>query len=150
MGINLAAPQLAAVQVTPGSNGPGRLSGLHVLVVGAGAMSGLAVATAARAGAARVTVANRTRAKAERLAAGVASGVTSAVADFTDLSAAIAAADLVISCTCAAGPGDHRGGPAPRALDERRACSLPLVFLDLAMPRDVDPEVGNPLPGRAL
>jgi glutamyl-tRNA reductase len=120
------------------------LSGRDVLVVGAGAMSGLAVATAARAGAARVTVANRTRAKAERLAAGVASGVSSAVADFTDLSAAIAAADLVISCTGAAGlvitaPDLHR------ALDERPA-ARPLVFLDLAMPRDVDPEVGN-LPG---
>ena len=62
-------------------------------------MSGLAVATAARAGAARITVANRTRAKAERLAAGVG-GV---VADFADLPAAIAAADLVISCTGAAG-----------------------------------------------
>jgi len=120
------------------------LSGRDVLVVGAGAMSGLAVATAARAGAARVTVANRTRAKAERLAAGVASGVSSAVADFTDLSAAIAAADLVISCTGAAGLV-ITAADLHRALDERRA-GHPLVFLDLAMPRDVDPEVGN-LPG---
>ena len=63
-------------------------------------MSGLAVATAARAGAERVAVANRTRAKAERLAAGVG-GV---VADFSDLSTAIAQADLVISCTGAAKP----------------------------------------------
>src|SRR5580698_7210987 len=78
--------------------GSGDLSGRDVLVVGAGAMSGLAVATAARAGAARVTVANRTRAKAERLAAGV--GGT--VADFEGLPAAIAEADLVISCTGAA------------------------------------------------
>jgi glutamyl-tRNA reductase len=124
--------------------GSGDLSGRDVLVVGAGAMSGLAVATAARAGAARVTVANRTRAKAERLAAGVASGVTSAVADFTDLSAAIAAADLVISCTGAAGLV-ITAADLHRALDERRA-GHPLVFLDLAMPRDVDPEVGN-LPG---
>ncbi len=75
---------------------------MHVLVVGAGAMSGLAVATVARAGAARLTVANRTRAKAERLAAGVAGDGASAVADFADLPAAIAAADLVISCTGAA------------------------------------------------
>ena len=81
-----------------GSTQRGLLHGLDVLVVGAGAMSGLAVATAARAGAARVTVANRTRAKAERLAAGVGG----AVADFAGLPAAIAAADLVISCTGAA------------------------------------------------
>jgi len=77
VGIELAAPHLGGAQGEGQdqdklvSNGPGRLSGAHVLVVGAGAMSGLAVATAARAGAAQVTVANRTRARAERLAAGV-------------------------------------------------------------------------------
>ena len=98
VGIDLAVPGPGDVSTNEGT----RLSGMHVLVVGAGAMSGLAVATAARAGAARLTVANRTRAKAERLAAGVADDVASAVADFADLPAAIAAADLVISCTGAA------------------------------------------------
>jgi glutamyl-tRNA reductase len=66
------------------------------------------------------------------------------VADFTDLPAAIAAADLVISCTGAAGfvitEQDVR-----RALDERSAAGA-LVFLDLAMPRDVAPEI-DALPG---
>jgi glutamyl-tRNA reductase len=120
--------------------GRGDLSGRHVLVVGAGAMSGLAVATAARAGAARVTVANRTRAKAERLAAGV--GGT--VADLADLPAAVAAADLVISCTGAAGLV-ITAPDVQRALDERDP-ARPLDFLDLAMPRDVAPEVAK-LPG---
>ena len=120
--------------------GSGDLSGRDVLVVGAGAMSGLAVATAARAGAAKVTVANRTRPKAERLAAGVGG----AVADFTDLPAAIAAADLVISCTGAAGLVIT--APDVRLALDGRSADRPLVFLDLAMPRDVDPEVGN-LPG---
>jgi glutamyl-tRNA reductase len=124
--------------------GSGDLSGVNVLVVGAGAMSGLAVATAARAGAAKVTVANRTRQKAERLASGIAKGVAGAVADFTDLPAAIAAADLVISCTGAAGfvitEQDVR-----RALNERSTAGS-LVFLDLAMPRDVAPEV-DAVPG---
>ena len=104
------------------SVGSGDLSGRNVLVVGAGAMSGLAVATAARAGAATVTVANRTRARAERLAA----------------------ADLVISCTGAAGlvitQADVR-----RSL-EGRDPARPLVFLDLAMPRDVAPDAAD-LPG---
>jgi len=116
------------------------LDGLDVLVVGAGAMSGLAVATAARAGAARVTVANRTRVKAERLAAGVGG----AVADFDGLPAAIAAADLVISCTGAANLVVTEA-----IVDEvlaGRQPGRPLVLLDLAMPRDVDPEAGN-LPG---
>ncbi len=119
--------------------GAGGLAGRRVLVVGAGAMSGLAVATAARAGAA-VTVANRTRAKAERLAA----GVHGAVADLTDLPAAIAAADLVISCTGAGGLVIT----VPDVEDAlaRRGPAGPLVFLDLALPRDVAAEVAN-LPG---
>jgi glutamyl-tRNA reductase len=122
----------------------GSLSGHLVLVVGAGAMSGLAVATATRAGAARVTVTNRTREKAERLAAGVAGVTDSAVADFADLSAAIAAADLVISCTGAAGLMITEAIVA-EALARRRP-GHDLVLLDLAMPRDVDLAVGE-LPG---
>jgi glutamyl-tRNA reductase len=118
----------------------GLLDGLEVLVVGAGAMSGLAVATAARAGAARVTVANRTRAKAERLAAGVGG----AVADFAGLPAAIAAADLVISCTGAASLVVTEA--TVREVLARRQPGRPLVLLDLAMPRDVDPAAGE-LPG---
>jgi glutamyl-tRNA reductase len=121
-------------------NEPGRLSGLHVLVVGAGAMSGLAVATAARAGAAQMTVVNRTHAPAARLAAGVGG----AVADFAELPAAIAAADLVISCTGAANLV-VAGAMVREALDVRD-WARPLVFLDLAMPRDVDPSVAE-LPG---
>jgi glutamyl-tRNA reductase len=126
VGIELAAPHLGGApsegqdQPKLVSNGPGRLSGAHVLVVGAGAMSGLAVATAARAGATRVTVANRTRASAERLAAGV--GGT--VADFADLPAAIAEGIV-------------------REVLARRDPARPLVVLDLAMPRDVDPAVAG-------
>jgi glutamyl-tRNA reductase len=118
----------------------GPLDGLDVLVVGAGAMSGLAVATAARAGAARVTVANRTRAKAERLAAGVGG----AVADFDGLVAAIEAADLVISCTGAANLVVTEA--IVRDVLAGRPPGRPLVLLDLAMPRDIDPATGD-LPG---
>ena len=142
VGIELAAPPLREKQEKLVSNGPGRLSGLHVLVVGAGAMSGLAVATVAREGAARVTVANRTRARAERLAAGVGG----AVADFADLAPAIAAADLVISCTGAANLVITES--VVRAVLAVRDPARPLVLLDLAMPRDVDPAVAG-LPGPA-
>jgi glutamyl-tRNA reductase len=147
VGIELAAPHLSGAQGAGqdqerSDDQRARLSGLRVLVVGAGAMSGLAVATAARAGAARVTVANRTRAKAERLAAGV--GGT--VADFADLPAAVAEADLVISCTGAANLVITEGivGEVLSVRDPAR----PLVFLDLAMPHDVDPAVAE-LTGRA-
>jgi glutamyl-tRNA reductase len=150
VGIELAAPHLGGAveqdarqdQEQLGLNGPGRLAGVHVLVVGAGAMSGLAVATSARAGAARLTVANRTRASAERLAVGVGG----AVADFADLPAAIAEADLVISCTGASGLVITE--PVVRQVLARRDQARPLVLLDLAMPRDVDPAVAE-LPGAA-
>ena len=151
VGIDRAVSVLGAEPAAgPAGSGPAAgpdkslLSGRHILVVGAGAMSGLSVATAARAGAARVTVTNRTREKAERLAAGVAGVVDSAVADFTDLSAAIAAADLVISCTGAAGLVITEAIAA--AAVAGRPPGHDLVLLDLAMPRDVDLAVGE-LPG---
>jgi glutamyl-tRNA reductase len=136
VGAGLAAARLSAA---PDPAGP--LRGRSVLVVGAGSMSALAVATAARLGAAGLVVANRTKEHAERLAASV-SGTT---ADLHDLGTAIAAADLVISCTGAAGlviTADMVGG----ALRRRQAAGgadRPLVFLDLALPRDVDPGVGG-------
>jgi glutamyl-tRNA reductase len=117
------------------------LRDLDVLVVGAGAMSGLTVATVARSGARRVIVANRTHAHAARLAAGIADLTTAEVADLNDLPAAIARADLVVSCTGAIGTVI---GPADLA--RRRA---ELTLLDLAMPRDVDPAVTD-LPGVRL
>jgi glutamyl-tRNA reductase len=98
-------------------------------------MSGLAVATAARSGAARVVVANRTRKKAERLAAGVGGEV----ADWDSLPDAIAAADLVISCTGASGLVVTEA--LGRSALEKRAAGRDLVMLDLAMPRDVDPAI---------
>ena len=109
--VELAAARLGPLRpgpAGPGPAGPGQddkhdpLAGRDVLVVGAGSMSGLATATAARSGAASITVANRTRKHAERLAASV-STVTTTVTGLADLPAAIAAADVVISCTGAAG-----------------------------------------------
>jgi glutamyl-tRNA reductase len=128
-------PERSGLAPDPGS----LLAGRAVLVVGAGAMSGLAVATAARSGAARIIVANRTRANAQRLA----SGVGGEVADLAGLPDAIASADLVISCTGASGHVITES--MVRAARGRRA-RRPLVLLDLAMPRDVDPAVAG-LPG---
>jgi glutamyl-tRNA reductase len=103
-------------------------------------MSGLAVATAARSGADRIVVANRTRARAERLAASVGGDV----ADLTGIPEAIAAADLVISCTGAGGLVITES--VVRAAVGGREGVRPLVLLDLAMPRDVDPEAAS-IPG---
>jgi glutamyl-tRNA reductase len=135
---------LAAARLRPGSAAAGQpLAGLSVLVVGAGSMSSLAVATANRLGVASIVIANRTARHAERLAASV-SGATATLAD---LPAALAAADLVISCTGADGLV-ITAGMARDALRQRAAgaAARPLVLLDLALPHDVDPAVGD-LPG---
>ena len=136
-----AAVELAAARLGPLRPGEDPLAGRDVLVVGAGSMSGLATATAARSGAASITVANRTRKHAERLAASV-STVTTTVTGLADLPAAIAAADVVISCTGAAGQvitGDMVS--AALAAREAEAGRGSLVIMDLAMPRDVEPAV---------
>ena len=113
----------------------GVLAGLSVLVVGAGSMSSLAVATAARMEAGRLVVANRTSARAGRLAA----TVSATAADLSRLPDEIAAVDLVVSCTGAPGHVITADAVAS-ALASRTPAGRPLVLLDLAMPRDVDPD----------
>ena len=124
------------------AGGDGALAGRDVLVVGAGAMSGLAATTAARSGAASIVVANRTRSRAERLAASVRK---TRAAGLADLSAAMAAADVVISCTGADAPVITRDMVSAALAVGRDA----LVILDLAMPRDVEPAAAD-LPGVVL
>ena len=145
--VELAAARLGPVGPAPGS--PDALAGRDVLIVGAGSMSALAAATAARSGAASIVVANRTREHAERLAASVSTTVTK-IAGLADLPAALAAADILISCTGAAGQVITRD-MVSAALTARQAPdpSTPLVILDLAMPRDVEPAAAS-LPGVVL
>jgi glutamyl-tRNA reductase len=145
-----AAVELAAASLGPLHPGEDPLAGRDVLVVGAGSMSGLATATAARSGAASITVANRTRAHAERLAASVSTITTTATTTVTgleDLPSAVAAADVVISCTGATGQV-ITGDMVSAALAAREHGDA-LVIMDLAMPRDVEPAVAG-LPGVVL
>jgi len=148
--VELAATRLGPPAGTPNGPGTDALAGRDVLIVGAGSMSALAAATAARSGAASIAVANRTREHAERLAASVNTAATT-VTGLADLPAAIAAADVVISCTGATGQvitGDMvsaalaaRTVPGnARAAGKKQSA---LVIMDLAMPRDVEPAVAG-------
>jgi len=152
--MEVAADEVAD-EVAAGQAGTDTLSGRRVLVVGAGSMSALAAATAARSGAASIAVANRTKEHAERVAATVGTYPTT-VSGLDTLPAALAAADVVISCTGATG---HvitidvicaalaaRSGSDPETPESPRG---PLVIMDLAMPRDVEPGVAD-LPGVVL
>jgi glutamyl-tRNA reductase len=112
-------------------------------------MSARAAATAASSGAASITVANRTKEHAERVAATVGTSPTT-VSGLDTLPAALAAADVVISCT---GATEHVitidvicAALAARSGSDARS---PLVIMDLAMPRDVEPGVAE-LPGVVL
>jgi len=147
--IDQAGANLVSVGITaarrrlgdpPDAGQPGGLRGRRVLVVGAGSMSSLAATTAARMGAEHIVVANRSADRAGRLAATVAGST----ADLASLAGPLAAADLVISCTGAAGVVITADLVA-RALRQRPP-GRPLVLLDLALPRDVDPAVAS-LPG---
>jgi glutamyl-tRNA reductase len=140
-GIDRAGASLVSVGIETAVAALGRpsLTGQRVLVVGAGSMSSLAATTAGRAGASRVTVANRTRGHADRLAAAVGGDTV----DLAELPAAIADADLVISCTGASGLV-ITADLVHQALARRDQARL--VFLDLAMPRDVGADVAE-LPG---
>jgi glutamyl-tRNA reductase len=138
-GIDRAGRSLVTAGLEVAGQVLGPRDGREVLVVGAGAMSALAATVVAQGGAARVVVANRTLERAERVAAAV--GGEAVPLDL--LPGALASADLVVSCTGAVG----------HVLDTellRTAVAgrpdRPLVVLDLALPRDVDP-VAHDLPG---
>jgi glutamyl-tRNA reductase len=146
-GIDRAGASLVSVGIETAVAALGRpsLTGQRVLVVGAGSMSSLAATTASRAGASRVTVANRTRGHADRLAAAVGGGT----ADLAELPVAMADADLVISCTGASGlviTADLVRQALTRRDPLTQRSQARLVFLDLAMPRDVGADVAE-LPG---
>jgi glutamyl-tRNA reductase len=140
------APAAGPAQAASSDEAAGAaLAGLSVLVVGAGSMSSLAVATAARMRAARLVVANRSASRAQRLAATVPVTVSATAAELSRLPAEIAAADLVVSCTGAPGHVITADAVAA-ALASRVPAVRPLVLLDLALPRDVDPAAAA-LPG---
>jgi glutamyl-tRNA reductase len=140
VGLTAAAAEFAPA---PAAAGAPLLAGRSVLVVGAGSMSALAVAGTSRAGATGIVVANRTAAAARRLAGPV--GGTPA--DLADLPGLMAAADLVVSCTGA--PGAVITTAMVARAQSRRGRPGPLVLLDLALPRDVEPGTAG-LPGVAV
>jgi glutamyl-tRNA reductase len=115
----------------------GTMSGRRVLVVGAGAMSSLAATTLVRQDAS-VVIANRTAANGVRLA----DSLGAAVADFDGLSLQLPNVDVVVTCTGAAGVILDLDTVAAAMKDRTH----PLVVVDLALPHDTDPAIGD-LPG---
>ena len=134
-GIDRAGASLVSVALDRAAERIGDLAGRRVLVVGAGSMGALAATTLARRGA-DVVVSSRTRAHAERLA----SSIEGRAADLAALPAELAAADVLLTCTGATGIVVATEVVAT-AMRER--ADRPLVVVDLALPRDVDPAVAG-------
>ncbi|MEW6541752.1 MAG: glutamyl-tRNA reductase [Bacillota bacterium] len=120
----------------------GSLEGREVLIVGAGKMSELTVKHLLSHGVAGVIVSNRSYPRAVELAAQFGGRAVR----FDGLYQWMGHADIVISCTAAS----HyviRAEPMASVLDERGGRAI--FVIDIAVPRDVDPEVGH-LPGVVL
>jgi glutamyl-tRNA reductase len=121
----------------------GSLDGYDVLMVGAGEVGeGIAAALAASVRARRVVVANRTRDRAVELAG----RVSGEPVELGALSEALADADVVLTSTASPSILLEASDVAP-VLARRRG--RPLLVMDVAVPRDVDPGVGR-LPGVTL
>ena len=110
------------------------LSGRSALVVGAGAMGALSVATLTRGGVGPLRITNRSHERAARLAE--LYGATAV--PFEDLESVLREVDIVVCATASTEPVLTRARLAGVDRD--------LIVLDLAVPRDVAPDVAG-LPG---
>jgi glutamyl-tRNA reductase len=119
----------------------GPLAGRRILVLGAGEM-GEGMAVALGAAGAEVLVANRTWAKAVELAGRVGGEAV----PLAGLQAALSEVDLVLTSTGSPAAILDRGDLLP--VTAARA-GRPLLIVDVAVPRDIDPSVAE-LPGVTL
>ncbi|MFB8278210.1 glutamyl-tRNA reductase [Nocardia colli] len=151
-GIDRAGASVVSVALDRAQHVLGPLTGLTAVVVGAGAMGSLAVAHLSRAGIGRIIVVNRTIGRAARLAETAGSyGVAAEALELSRLPEAMAAADVVITCTGAVGnvvtlADTHRALTERERGTEFATTERPLVFCDLGLPRDVEHAVAG-LPG---
>ncbi|MGB8267634.1 MAG: glutamyl-tRNA reductase [Candidatus Velthaea sp.] len=128
---------VATAAVTFAEQHVGNLIGKSVLVIGAGKMGSLAARRLRDAGAREVRVANRTAARARELVAELGFGKA---VEFPGLVDALRDADVVVTSTGAS----HfilTPGNVAEAMLARPA--QPLFIVDIAVPRDADPEVSR-------
>jgi len=112
------------------------LEGKTVLLVGAGKMSELAARHLIQQGAASILVANRTQSRAEQ----IAQDFKGQVIPFDQLYEQADRADIVITSTGA--PQKIFGRSHGQHFLQRRR-NRPMFFIDIAVPRDVDPGMND-------
>ncbi|MAF38205.1 MAG: glutamyl-tRNA reductase [Chloroflexi bacterium] len=114
----------------------GDLSSSRVLVVGAGEAGELAAEVLSLSGVTDITVTNRTFQRAEELAASLSAQAIT----FDGMPKALRESDIVIGCTGSPGYVLEAGliGDTMAVRPER-----PLLLIDIAVPRDIDPEAAQ-------
>jgi len=131
-----AATSMASAAVVMARHVFDGLDGKTVLLVGAGEMAELGGKHVLSAGASRVLVTNRTFERAEALAVSLGGEAV----PFERLEESLVLADMVVCTTASPAPLITREKVA-RVLKPRR--HRPLILVDLAVPRDVDPDVST-------
>jgi glutamyl-tRNA reductase len=135
-GISKNALSISSVAVDTATRLVGDIHDCRVLLIGAGEAGKLVARTFSKIGVSRIVVASRTLGSAQELASLLGG---TAVA-FEDIRLEMEAADILITCTGSPQFVIHHelvnGIMGPRR--ER-----PLVIVDIAVPRDVEPEVGR-------
>ena len=114
----------------------GDLSSSRVLVVGAGEAGELAAEVLSLSGVTDITVTNRTFQRAEELAA----NLSARAVPFDGMPKALRDTDIVIGCTGSPGyvlQADLIGNTMAARPDR------PLLLIDIAVPRDIDPEAAQ-------
>jgi glutamyl-tRNA reductase len=134
--IGSSSVSIASVAVDLAKKIFGSLEGKCVLLVGAGKMSELAARHLMQQGADSIFVANRTHDRA----LGLARNFNGHAVRFDDLYATADQADIIITST---GSQDHifRREHGQQFLHKRR--NRPMFFIDIAVPRDIDPEINR-------
>jgi glutamyl-tRNA reductase len=134
--IGSSSVSIASVAVDLAKKIFGSLQGRTVFLVGAGKMSELAARHLVQQGAGAILVSNRTQERAHRMAEQFAGRVI----PYEQLYEVASDADIVISSTGAPHP-IFRREHGQRFMHKRR--NRPMFFIDIAVPRDVDPEMGK-------
>ncbi len=114
-----------------------RLDDRRALVIGAGDAGRMVARALADAGVNRITVANRTQWRAEELARDLG-GVA---VPFENLGRALAESDLVISST--GSPGYVVDEALVAEAMSGRTPAQPILMIDIAVPRDIEPSIGD-------
>jgi len=149
--IGSSSVSIASVAVDLARKIFGGLKGKQVLIVGAGKMSELAVRHLIQHGAASLLIANRTESRAQEIAGRIAGQFTATpvaitILPFDQLHDHAHRADIVITSTGAAAGGDGAAKiftPAHGRLFLERRRNRPMFFIDIAVPRDVDPALND-------